>query len=229
MEIMRRKVKLRQPYVGVFLKKDANNSKDVVDNLSDIYPVGTFCQIQEYENTGDKMRMIVIAHRRIRITNQLYEEVMEPPAPKKQIKLEILNQKVTVTADDDEPEAAKKRSKKRSRSGGDKQIGKSDRIEPRVLAEGEQQPVLVVEVENVKKEQLPQTDEVKALTQEMIKTLRELITMNQLYRDNLQHLLHQNQRIVNDPIYLCDLGASLSAAEQSDLQEILHEEDVSRI
>ena len=40
-------------------------------------------------------------------------------------------------------------------------------------------------------------------------------------------MLHQNQRVVDNPIYLCDLGASLSAAEPSELQEILEEQDVS--
>lgn len=44
------------------------------------------------------------------------------------------------------------------------------------------QPVLVVEVENVKQPVYKQTEEVKALTQEIIKTLRDIITMNPLYR-----------------------------------------------
>jgi len=44
------------------------------------------------------------------------------------------------------------------------------------------QPVLIVEVENVKQPIYKQTEEVKALTQEIIKTLRDIITMNPLYR-----------------------------------------------
>lgn len=44
------------------------------------------------------------------------------------------------------------------------------------------QPILVVEVENVKQPVYKQTEEVKALTQEIIKTLRDIITMNPLYR-----------------------------------------------
>lgn len=39
-------------------------------------------------------------------------------------------------------------------------------------------------------------------------------------------MLHQNQRIVDNPIYLCDLGASLSAGEPAELQKILEETDV---
>lgn len=44
------------------------------------------------------------------------------------------------------------------------------------------QPLLMVEVENIQHEPFKQTQEVKALTQEVIKTIRDIITMNPLYR-----------------------------------------------
>lgn len=97
----------------------------------------------------------------------------------------------------------------------------------RTLGLDEQQPVLMVEVENVQQEQFQQTEEVKALTQEVIKTIRDIITMNPLYRESLQQMLHQNQRVVDNPVYLCDLGASLSAADPPELQAILEETNVS--
>lgn len=43
-------------------------------------------------------------------------------------------------------------------------------------------PVLMVEVINIKHEPFKVTEEVKALTQEVIKTIRDIITMNPLYR-----------------------------------------------
>lgn len=52
----------------------------------------------------------------------------------------------------------------------------------RPLADGEKQPVLMVEVENIKHEEFKQSEEVKAATQEVIKTIRDIITMNPLYR-----------------------------------------------
>lgn len=97
----------------------------------------------------------------------------------------------------------------------------------RPLVDGDKQPVLMVEVENIPTSKVEQTDEIKALTQEVIKTIRDIITMNPLYRESLQQMLHQNQRVVDNPVYLCDLGASLSAAEPADLQAILEEIDVS--
>lgn len=49
-------------------------------------------------------------------------------------------------------------------------------------ASPEPMPVLMVEVVNVQHENFKQTEEVKALTQEVIKTIRDIITMNPLYR-----------------------------------------------
>jgi len=78
-------VKLNQPYAGIFLKKDEENETEVVETLNDIYPVGTFAQIQEMQDLGDKLRLVVIAHRRIKITGQLFED-LEAPVNQKGIK-----------------------------------------------------------------------------------------------------------------------------------------------
>lgn len=99
----------------------------------------------------------------------------------------------------------------------------------RPLVVGDKQPVLMVETENIQHDNYKQTEEIKALTQEVIKTIRDIITMNPLYRESLQQMLHQNQRVVDNPVYLCDLGASLSAADPPDLQAIMEEMDVSTI
>ena len=54
-----------------------SEESEVVKNLSDLYPVGTFVQIHELQDLGDKLRMIVMAHRRIKITGQLAEDPTE--------------------------------------------------------------------------------------------------------------------------------------------------------
>ncbi|PNJ18372.1 LONP1 isoform 7 [Pongo abelii] len=63
-ELLRRKVRLAQPYVGIFLKRDDSNESDVVESLDEIYHTGTFAQIHEMQDLGDKLRMIVMGHRR---------------------------------------------------------------------------------------------------------------------------------------------------------------------
>ena len=40
----------------------------MISSLDEIYKVGTFVQIMELHDTGEKMRMIIQGHRRIKIT-----------------------------------------------------------------------------------------------------------------------------------------------------------------
>ena len=81
-ELIRRKVKLNQPYAGIFLKKNDENANEVVDNLNEIYSIGTFAQIQEMQDLGDRLRLVVTAHRRIKIVGQLYEDLENIPEKK---------------------------------------------------------------------------------------------------------------------------------------------------
>lgn len=76
-DLIRRKVKLNQPYAGIFLKKNDDNESEVVDKLSDLHEYGTFAQIQEMQDLGDKLRLVVIAHRRIKIVHQLLEDLSD--------------------------------------------------------------------------------------------------------------------------------------------------------
>lgn len=88
------------------------------------------------------------------------------------------------------------------------------------------QPVLMVEVENVVHDKFTMNEETKALTQEIIKTIRDIIALNPLYRESIQQMLHQGQRVVDNPVYLADLGAALTAAEPADLQQVIEETSV---
>ena len=84
MNLLRRKVRLALPYAGAFLKKDDrsemssginhmmsrdlcfhSNEDEVMRSLDGIHDVGTFVQITELHDTGDKMRMIIQGHRRL--------------------------------------------------------------------------------------------------------------------------------------------------------------------
>ncbi|XP_053668884.1 lon protease homolog, mitochondrial [Anopheles marshallii] len=235
-DLVRRKVKLNQPYVGIFLKRDDDNPNEVMETKKEVYDIGTFAQIQEMQDLGDRLRLVVTAHRRIKIIGQLYEDLDAPAISKEMtIKYPYFNTQIAVSVD--EPDAEKRRRKhklrnKQMRNANNDHTTDGTLLEEapkrRLLKEGEQQPLLMVEVENVKHENFKNTEEVKALTQEVIKTIRDIITMNPLYRESLQQMLHQNQRVVDNPVYLCDLGASLSAAEPAELQEILEELDIPK-
>lgn len=104
---------------------------------------------------------------------------------------------MSVTPDKPETDAEKRRRKHRlnrllTNTKSDKTESESadaDTVEvkqlkkPKVIKDDSgTQPLLMVEVENIQHEPFKQTQEVKALTQEVIKTIRDIITMNPLYR-----------------------------------------------
>jgi len=170
MDIVRRKVKLNQPYAGIFVKKNDDNNSEVVNDMQEVYPIGTFAQIHELQDLGTKIRMVLMAHRRIRLLTQVEEDLKPDEAPP---------------------------------------LG-----------------ILVAETENVTHNTFETTEEVKAMTQEVIKTIRDIIALNPLYRDSLQQMLQFGQRVVDNPVYLSDLGAALTGGETQELMAVLEEPDV---
>ncbi|KAG5321514.1 LONM protease, partial [Acromyrmex heyeri] len=249
-DLIRRKIKLNQPYVGVFLKKSEENEADVVQSLDDIYPIGTFAQVHEVQDLGNRLRLVVMAHRRIKIVNQIFEDANPKVEHEMKLTFPLLNTTITVPVDD--TMTSNKVNRRSLRKKGENRIvERTERIEkinetsfteikPQVHAPEKNtekplvssipqpgsQPILMVEVINVTHEKFKQTEEIKALTQELIKTIRDIISMNPLYRESLQQMLHQGQRVVDNPVYLSDLGAALTGADAQELQQVLEEMDI---
>ncbi|XP_031848713.1 lon protease homolog, mitochondrial isoform X3 [Nomia melanderi] len=240
MDLIRRKVKLNQPYIGVFLKKAEDNEAEVVQNLNDIYPVGTFAQIHEVQDLGNRLRLVVMAHRRIKIVGQILEDLTQKSThhdtvtTSKPSRRSLLRNKSETKIS----EAEKAKKIEETSTPDNKEVvnppesteEKLDSAEPdsTQTETTSTQPLLMVEVVNVTHEKFRQTEEIKALTQELIKTIRDIISMNPLYRESLQQMLHQGQRVVDNPVYLSDLGAALTGAEAQELQEVLEEMDISK-
>uniref|UniRef100_A0A672FAA9 Lon peptidase 1, mitochondrial n=1 Tax=Salarias fasciatus TaxID=181472 RepID=A0A672FAA9_SALFA len=195
MELLRRKVRLAQPYAGVFLKRDDSNESDVVDSLDQVYQTGTFVQIHEMQDLGDKLRMIVMGHRRIRISRPPRQS---PSGP--------------------QPRTARRKTKRAHREDKVSESG----------AEPQPSDVLMVEVNNVQHEPFTVTEEVKALTAEIVKTIRDIIALNPLYRESVLQMMQAGQRVVDDPLYLSDMGAALTGAESGELQDVLEETSIPR-
>ncbi|KAH6939863.1 hypothetical protein HPB50_021909 [Hyalomma asiaticum] len=212
-DLIRRKVRLNQPYAGVFLKRDESNESEVVDKLDDLYSVGTFVQIHELQDLGEKLRMIVMAHRRVKIIRQLVEE-------------------------GEETKKSNRRRRRPNANGRPTNAVASNEVIEDSAPEGGQAPpptvsvpmgpVLMAEVENVPHEKFVITEEMKAVTQEIVKTIRDIIALNPLYRESIQQMIQAGQRVVDNPVYLSDLGAALTGAESHELQQILEETDISK-
>ncbi|XP_065100500.1 lon protease homolog, mitochondrial [Paramisgurnus dabryanus] len=215
-DLLRRKVRLAQPYAGVFLKKDDNNESDVVENLDGVYHTGTFVQIHEMQDLGDKLRMIVMGHRRIRINKQLDVDPDEP---------------VSLEANGEEHPKALRRKPKRSRKDSPSlaEVMQEKVQETEFVVEALPLPgVLMVEVDNVVHEDFQVTEEVKALTAEIVKTIRDIIALNPLYRESVLQMMQAGQRVVDNPIYLSDMGAALTGAESHELQDVLEETNIPK-
>ncbi|XP_076748659.1 lon protease homolog, mitochondrial isoform X2 [Xylocopa sonorina] len=261
MDLIRRKVKLNQPYVGIFLKKTEENESEIVQSLDDVYSVGTFAQIHEVQDLGNRLRLVVMAHRRIKIVGQILEDLPKPthddsvsggkpsrrslirkkmenrlPDPDKVQKTEEIDNPLETKVTGEAPEKIVEKINPSTESVTEPGIESNAPLHNQSSAQtGAQsdaqtstQPLLMAEVVNITHEKFRQTEEIKALTQELIKTIRDIISMNPLYRESLQQMLHQGQRVVDNPVYLSDLGAALTGADAQELQQVLEEMDISK-
>ncbi|MEQ2198228.1 hypothetical protein XENOCAPTIV_009742, partial [Xenoophorus captivus] len=114
--------------------------------------------IHEMQDLGDKLRMIVMGHRRIRITRQLEVEAEEVSASPEWSESEPESQVKSV------PRRKSKRNRK------------------------DQSASLAEQLEN------------KALTAEIVKTIRDIIALNPLYRSA--------RTILSKPFILCGVAIS---------------------
>eukprot|EP00111_Clytia_hemisphaerica_P002961 TCONS_00008413-protein len=214
MDLLRKNQKLAQPYAGAFLRKDESDS-DVIKSLDEIYHTGTFVQITEMHDTGDKIRMIINGHRRISVTGvaSIENESESDPAEDLFDKSEF----VTTSEKDEgfvEEEICKKHENEAEMNGSE--------------AASEEKPILMVNVENVVDEKYQQDQELKAASAEVIKTIRDIIAMNPLYKESLSQLIEAGKRVVDNPTHLADFGAALTSADAAQLQEVLEEIEIPK-
>jgi len=212
-ELLRKKCRLAQPYAGAFLRKDNDSDKELIYALDDVYQVGTFVQIQEMQDTGDKLRIIITGHRRI----QLISAATEEPLSKID---EILLQddhpqdgEVITTIEDEETKTDEAEDAEEAKPNEEEMGGK---------------PILLVNVENALDMHYKPTQELKAYSAEVIKTIRDIIAMNPLYKESLSQLIEAGKRVVDNPTHLADFGAALTSGEASQLQEVLEEFDIPK-
>lgn len=232
MSLLRRKIKLNAPYAGVFLKKSSTEQSDVVNSLDELHRIGTFVQIPEWDDLGQKIRMLVIGHRRIQLVRQVDENAQSPNDSttgslfrnKRNSfirRAKRVASSLTATHDRaDHPDAPP------SATGPDPV---DSPIEPILHDIGPlpPSPVLVAETVNVYHDPYELTQELKALSAEIVKTIRDIINLNPVYRENVLAMLQAGQRVADNPVYLSDLGAALSGAGDPDeLQAVLEELDI---
>jgi len=240
MEVIRRKVKFNMPYAGVFLRKNDNTESDVIVNLDEVYDVGTFVHITELHDLGDRLRMILMAHRRIKIIGRGPEDD-SPLSEMLTEKDEFVRVKRRIGSRRHKNNSENK-EREESETASDSSIEKADIMKPPGVlssifgvnedaAAANAEPltnVLLVKTENITHEAFESNDEIKALTSEVVKTIRDIIAMNPLYRENLAQIIQAGQRVIDNPVYISDLGAALTAGEPQELQEVLEETNITK-
>ncbi|KAG7456552.1 hypothetical protein MATL_G00237040 [Megalops atlanticus] len=222
-DILRKKVGMAQPYAGVFLKKDDADESDVVQSLDSVYNTGTFVQIHEMQDLGDRMRMIAMGHRRIRITKQLQ---VEPEAPPTAAPLEPKEEGPPKAPPIEPPRPCMEGSLLAETM--EKRVQEAELEIEAVTIPHASSEVLMVQVDNVLHEDFQVTEEVKALMAEIVKTIRDIIALNPLYRESVMQMMQAGQRVVDNPIYLSDMGAALTGADSHELQDVLEETNIPR-
>lgn len=70
----------------------------------------------------------------------------------------------------------------------------------------------------------------QATMQAIVQTIRDIVQYNTLFGQQINLLLHPSQNVIDNPVYLCDLVATIvQSVDTSDLQEIMEEVNVSNI
>uniref|UniRef100_A0A915JFR8 Lon N-terminal domain-containing protein n=1 Tax=Romanomermis culicivorax TaxID=13658 RepID=A0A915JFR8_ROMCU len=221
MQLIRRKVKImQQPYAGVFVKKDDSNTKEVVDSLDEIYDIGSFVHIVEMRDLGDRMSLLLMCNRRIRIKGLIRDQADVEPAPTPVV--------TGIKTRRNRLKATRKRSvTEPAVQTPETENGAATETEEAPLKAEPYHGVLMVDTENIKHGKFVYTDEMKAYNQEIVKTIREIISLNPFYRESVAQVLRPGQPILDNPIYLSDFGAALTVgASSSELQEVLEETSI---
>lgn len=101
-------------------------------------------------------------------------------------------------------------------------------IEEQIVAIKEQKDdILMAKTKNFE-QILPDVGSVeyKAVTMEIVKTIRDIVLQNSLIRENLQQILGANLRLTDSPAYLADLAAAITSSQPDELQAVLEEPEV---
>lgn len=198
---------------------------EIVKSLDDVYQVGTFTQIREIQDLGDKIRMVILGHRRITI-NGVATDDMISSSPS------VIDQ-AAKSVDDKGKNGFRRRMKRVTVIEPSQSNANTTTESSEVKTESEQQPVtnqiLMVDTSNLQHHSFTQTQEIKALTNEIVKTIRDLISLNPIMRETISLLLQNGQRVAENPVYLSDLGAAITNADPKEQQEVLEELDVINI
>ncbi|KAH0389026.1 ATP-dependent protease La, partial [Aureobasidium melanogenum] len=222
-------LKRGQSYVGAFLLKDPDSNTDVINDPSEVYDVGTFCQITGAfpAGHGDEkaLQAVLYPHRRIKLT-----ELMPPKKGE-----------TTTTTTEEAPavatatiEAAEKPEVDVESKGDVTASFEESHVETpgekKQVAQYEPTDFLktwqvsLVKVDNLADEPFDKrAPTIRALISEIVNTCKEIGSVNQLFRDHVSAFAMSQSaaNIADEPAKLADFAAAVSGGEMEEAQEVL--------
>eukprot|EP01135_Chromosphaera_perkinsii_P009625 Nk52_evm75s1810 gene=Nk52_evmTU75s1810 len=73
--ILQKKIDNAAPYVGTFMYKDDNKTDEIIKDISEVYDVGSFAQIQRItKSENGAFQVLLLAHRRIKINSVIEQD-----------------------------------------------------------------------------------------------------------------------------------------------------------
>ncbi|KAI5208039.1 lon protease-like protein [Aureobasidium subglaciale] len=230
-------LKRGQSYVGAFLLKDPESNTDVINDPSEVYDVGTFCQITGAfpAGHGDEkaLQAVLYPHRRIKLTDLM------PPKKGEKGEKTIEEAPAVATATIEAAEPAEKVEKPETdvieSNKGDVTASFE---ESHIETPGEKKPaahyeptdflktwqVSLVKVDNLADEPFDKrAPTIRALISEIVNTCKEIGSVNQLFRDHVSAFAMSQSaaNIADEPAKLADFAAAVSGGEMEEAQEVL--------
>ena len=225
-------LKRGQSYVGAFLLKDQESSQDVINDPSEVYDVGTFCQITGAFPAGHgeekALQAVLYPHRRIKLSELMPPNRSPPPPPEPA-------QAAQATIEDVKPEEQEKQSEQQEEKKGDvvASFEEQQSVEKANQSRSELYdpisflrtwPVSLVKVDNLADEPFDKkAPTIRALISEIVNTCKEIGNVNHLFRDHVSAFAMSQSaaNIADEPAKLADFAAAVSGGEMEEAQSVL--------
>jgi ATP-dependent Lon protease len=219
-------IKRGQPYVGVFLFKDENADKDVIESVDDVHDVGVFAQItSQFPVHGEETSLtaVLYPHRRIRMASLIPPNHAKGAPPVANI-AEIKPETSTEESSEKQGDVVASFEESTVTNTGEAQL-----YEPTAFLRDYQ--VSLVNVDNLPEQPYDKKSPViKAVTSEIVNVFKDVAGMNPLFRDQIStfSMSQSAGNITEEPGKLADFAAAVSAGEVNELQDVLETMDIEQ-
>lgn len=221
-------LKRGQSYVGAFLLKDQESSQDVINDPSEVYDVGTFCQVTGAFPAGHgeekALQAVLYPHRRIKLSELIAPNRSPTAGPEAQ--------SAQATIENAAPDAEKVTNGTIEEKKGDVVASFEEQSAEKDSQNKLYQPtdflkdwaVSLVKVENLADEPFDKrSPTIRAFISEIVNTCKEIGNVNHLFRDHVSAFAMSQSaaNIAEEPAKLADFAAAVSGGDMEETQAVL--------